>query len=92
MGTGVGFGAALWGRRKVRTTLERYRPAQMGAEATQTVRRLSDDLRSAREEGRQAMHQREAELRLRHPRPPEAPDYPLTGPTGSASEGGRLAP
>jgi hypothetical protein len=71
MGTGVGFGAALWGRRKVRSTLDRFRPAQVTAEASQAVRRLGDDLRAARDEGRRAMHQREAELRLTHPAPPD---------------------
>ncbi|MDP9453766.1 MAG: hypothetical protein M3P97_10355 [Actinomycetota bacterium] len=70
MGTGVGFGAAVWGRRKVRARLERYRPAQVGLEATRAVRRVGDDLRRAKAEGAEAMRQREAELRLRHPAPP----------------------
>ncbi len=71
MGTGVGFGAAVWGRRKVRAKIERYRPAAVTADATQAVRRLGHDLRTARDEGRRAMRQREAELRLTHPAPPD---------------------
>ncbi len=70
MGTGVGFGAALWGRRKVQAKIERYRPAQVMAEASQAARHLGTHLRAARDEGREAMRQREAELRLTHPPPP----------------------
>lgn len=72
VGTGVGMGAALWGQRKVRAKIERYRPAQVTVEVTRAVRRLGGNLRTARDEGRHAMHQREAELRLTHPPPPDA--------------------
>ena len=31
MGAGLGFGVAVWGRRKVRATVERYRPSAVTA-------------------------------------------------------------
>lgn len=54
MGTGVGFGLAVWCRRAVRARLRRYRPSQM-----------SHRLRTAAGEGRQAMREREQQLRRR---------------------------
>jgi hypothetical protein len=68
MGTGMGVGLALWGQRKVKATLARYQPARLSAEVTGGVRRLGEDVRTAAEEGRAAMRQREAELRARPPR------------------------
>ncbi len=69
MGTGVGFGLALWGQRKVKATVARYQPARLTAEVTGGVRRLGEDVRTAAEEGRAAMRQRETELRGRPARP-----------------------
>jgi hypothetical protein len=69
MGTGVGLGLAVWGQRKVKATLSRYQPARLGAEVTGGVRRLGEDVRTAAEEGRVAMRQREAELRCNGPGP-----------------------
>lgn len=54
MGTGIGFGLAVWCRRVVRARLRRYRPSQV-------ARRL----RTAAGEGRQAMREREEQLRQR---------------------------
>ncbi len=76
LGTGVGVGATLWGRRKVRARMARYRPAQVTAQATRAVRRFGAELRAAADAGRQAMRQREAELRLAH-RAPSDP-YPAS--------------
>lgn len=79
MGTGVGFGLALWGRRKVAATLERYRPSALTATWTKTLRRLGDDLRTAGHEGRSAMHQRERQLRETLPGAPPVEGAGVTG-------------
>ncbi|MGI9121087.1 MAG: hypothetical protein ACR2G7_13375, partial [Acidimicrobiales bacterium] len=63
IGTGLGFGLAVWGRRKVQATVERYRPSAVTATWTKRLRRFGDDLRAAGHEGRSAMRRREAELR-----------------------------
>jgi hypothetical protein len=73
MGTGVGFGLAVWGQRKVKATLSRFQPARLTAEVTGGVRRLGEDVRTAAEEGRAAMRQREAELRAGPSAPVPAP-------------------
>ena len=70
VGTGFGFGLAVWCRRAVRARIERYRPARISAGATDAVRQLGDHLRAAAHEGRTAMLQREADLRRAHPEPP----------------------
>ena len=63
VGTGFGFGLAVWCRRVVRAKVRRYRPARLSTDLTTGVRRIGDDLRVAAREGRSAMHEREAELR-----------------------------
>jgi hypothetical protein len=70
VGTGFGFGLAVWLRRALRARIERYRPAQVSAGLTKKLRRLGDDVRAAALEGRSAMRDREAELRRSHPEPP----------------------
>ncbi|HEX6165552.1 MAG TPA: hypothetical protein VFZ30_02115 [Acidimicrobiales bacterium] len=64
-GTGVtaGFGGAMWIRRQVLRVVRRYAPEQVQVEVTTSVRRLGTDLRSALRDGRDAMADREAELR-----------------------------
>jgi hypothetical protein len=56
VGAGFGFGASFWVTRAVRTTVARLSPARVSNEVTSTVR-------SAVKEGREAMRQRERELR-----------------------------
>ncbi|MBK9178384.1 MAG: hypothetical protein IPM45_02220 [Acidimicrobiales bacterium] len=62
-GIGVGVGASYWVNRAVRRTAERYTPARIGGDVVETVRELGADLVDAVREGRQAMREREAELR-----------------------------
>jgi hypothetical protein len=64
-GTGVtaGFGGAVWIRRRLLRTVRRYAPDQVQAEVTSSVRRLGTDLRSALRDGRDAMADRESQLR-----------------------------
>lgn len=68
MGTGLGVGLAVWGRRKVAATVERYRPSALTATWAKALRRFGDDLRAAGHEGRTAMHERERHLRAALPR------------------------
>lgn len=56
LGAALGVGGPAWLKRKARAAGYRYRPAGMAEAATQRAR-------AALEEGREAMHQREAELR-----------------------------
>lgn len=65
MGAGFGFGMAFWLTRLVRSTVERYSPDNLSAELARLVQGLGEDLRAAAREGREAMRQREAELRER---------------------------
>ena len=63
IGTGLGFGLSFWLARFVRTTVERYTPERVSGDLSAALRRLGDELRAAATEGRQAMREREAELR-----------------------------
>jgi hypothetical protein len=62
-GASVGFGGAMWVRRRVRRAIARYAPEHVTSEVTTSVRRAGTELREALSEGRTAMHDREAELR-----------------------------
>jgi len=64
VGTGLGFGMSLWLTRLVRSTMERYTPERMASDLGSAVRSFGGDLRAAAAEGREAMREREAELRL----------------------------
>jgi hypothetical protein len=57
LGAGVGVGGTLWARRTVRQRIDRYRVDRLWPQG------LSRDVRAAVAEGRDAMRQREAELR-----------------------------
>jgi hypothetical protein len=56
-GAGFGFGSSFWVMRAVRRQVDRLRPSRV-------VARLEGDVRAAVSEGREAMHEREAALRL----------------------------
>ena len=62
-GATAGFGGAMWIRRRVLRTVERYTPAHVQDEVGTSVRRLGSDVRDALSEGRRTMAEREAELR-----------------------------
>jgi len=63
IGTGLGFGMSLWLTRLVRSTMERYTPERVASDLGAAMRGLGGDLRAAVAEGREAMKEREAELR-----------------------------
>jgi len=56
VGAGFGFGASFWVTRTVRTTMARLSPTRVSNELTNT-------LKAAVSEGREAMRARERELR-----------------------------
>ena len=63
MGASFGFGVSFWMTRFVRETVQRYSPEQVSADLAGALRGLGSDLRAAVAEGRDAMHEREAEIR-----------------------------
>ena len=63
VGAGFGFGVSFWLMRFVRATVERYTPERVSADLAGALRSFGSDLRAAVAEGREAMREREAELR-----------------------------
>ena len=63
MGAGFGFGASFWMTRFVKSTMERYTPERVSADLAEAIKSFGQDLRAAVAEGREAMVEREAELR-----------------------------
>jgi hypothetical protein len=78
MGMGVGASASVWAQRKVKLLLRSYTPPEVAARAakrsSEVAGRTAGEVRTALAEGKQAMRQREAELRhqvdLRQKQPP----------------------
>ena len=63
VGAGFGFGVSFWLMRFLRATVERYTPERVSADLAGALRSLGTDIRAAVAEGREAMREREAELR-----------------------------
>jgi len=63
VGAGFGFGVSFWLMRFVRETAARYAPERVSADLAGALKGLGADLRAAVAEGREAMREREAELR-----------------------------
>ena len=63
VGLAAGFGTSFWLMRTVRRTVERLTPQRLTQDAVAGARSVGAELRAALDEGRTAMHQREAELR-----------------------------
>jgi hypothetical protein len=63
IGAGFGFGVSFWLMRFVRETVERYTPERVSADLAGALRGFGADLRAAVAEGREAMAEREAEIR-----------------------------
>ena len=59
----VGCASSLWVMRTVRRTVERLTPHRLTQDAVAGARSAGVELRAALDEGRQAMREREAELR-----------------------------
>ena len=63
VGAGFGFGVSFWLMRFVRQTVERYTPERMSSDLAGALRAFGEDLRAAVAEGREAMQEREDEIR-----------------------------
>jgi hypothetical protein len=63
VGAGFGFGVSFWVMRFVRETAARYTPERVSSDLADAIKGLGTDLRAAVAEGREAMREREAELR-----------------------------
>lgn len=67
MGMGMGASASVWAQRKVKLLMRSYTPPEVASRAakrgTEAAGRTAGEVRTAFAEGRQAMRQREAELR-----------------------------
>jgi hypothetical protein len=73
VGIGFGFGVSFWLTRFVRSTVERYTPERVSADLAGALKQFGSDLRAAASEGREAMREREAELRSELDRKPGSP-------------------
>ena len=63
VGVCLGVGASAWLLLRLRRTAARYRAERIADDVSGAARRLRDDVKAAISEGRQAMREREAELR-----------------------------
>ena len=63
VGAGFGFGVSFWLMRFVRQTVERYTPERMSSDLSGALRAFGEDLRAAVAEGREAMREREEQIR-----------------------------
>jgi hypothetical protein len=67
MGMGMGASGSVWVQRRVKAFLKSYTPPEVASRAakrsTEAAGRTAGEVRTAFAEGRQAMRQREAELR-----------------------------
>ena len=63
MGVGFGFGTSFWVMRFVKETAARYGPERVSADLAGAIKGLGTDLRLAVADGREAMREREAQLR-----------------------------
>lgn len=63
LGVGFGFGMSFWVSRMVKGKVARLSPENVSAELAGGLRNFGRDLRAAVAEGRDAMREREAQLR-----------------------------
>ena len=63
VGIGFGFGLSFWFSRYLREAVARYSPERVSSDIADALRALGSDLRAAVAEGREAMHEREDEIR-----------------------------
>ncbi|HEV7888566.1 MAG TPA: hypothetical protein VGO92_13490 [Acidimicrobiales bacterium] len=63
IGASFGFGVSFWLMRFVRETVNRYSPERVSGDLAAALKSLGTDIRAAAAEGREAMREREAQLR-----------------------------
>ena len=67
IGVGVGLGSSWWVTRRVKEVAARYMPERIQTDMAKSVRTLGRDVRLSLQDGREAMVQRETELRSNLP-------------------------
>lgn len=63
VGAGFGFGVSFWFMRFVKETMNRYSPERVSGDLAGAIKSFGTDLRAAVADGREAMREREAQLR-----------------------------
>jgi hypothetical protein len=63
LGVGFGFGLSFWLTRYLREAIARYGPERLASDLAGAARSLGEDLRAAVADGRDAMREREDEIR-----------------------------
>jgi hypothetical protein len=63
VGIGFGFGMSFWLTRYLRDAIVRYTPERLAHDLADAMRSLGGDLRAAVADGRDAMREREDEIR-----------------------------
>jgi hypothetical protein len=81
VGASVGFGTSWWVSRTVKQKLQRFMPARLSTTVAATAQSITGGVKAAVADGREAMHEREAELRAEL----EARFVPRTSPTAPAA-------
>jgi hypothetical protein len=69
LGMGVGMGSSLYITRRVKQVAARYAPERISSDMADSVRALGRDVRLSLQDGREAMRQREAQLRAEDANP-----------------------
>lgn len=69
VGLSIGFGCSFWLMRAMRRAVERYTPERLTSTVVEGARGLVTDVREALAEGRDAMRERERQLRADLGRP-----------------------
>lgn len=87
VGAAAGASGSVWAQRKVKAQIERVQPSRL-------VESAGDVVRQAVRDGRDAMRDREFDLRQRYgldpvPPPPSAPVFPLRPPGADRGATGR---
>ena len=70
VGLSIGLGTSFWLMRAVRRAVERYTPEQVTRDLAEGARAVLGELKEALAEGRDAMREREQQLRAELARPP----------------------
>jgi hypothetical protein len=63
VGAGFGFGVSFWLMRFVKETVDRYTPERVSGDLADAIRSFGHDFRAAVADGRDAMREREQEIR-----------------------------
>ena len=89
----MGMGVGVWAQRRAKRWMKNYTPPEVAARAarrsSEAAGRKASELRTVFAEGRQAMRQREAELRQEVDLKPEADNHHYPPPVHYRPQGGR---